>query len=126
MVNLAAPLLMTRTQILAFWRAADAVHRVTDTLEDIRGMVGRESVAFILAITDSEILGSIFATFDGWGAAVSIALPAFRSEATEASLSRGSGKEDVQAVAREARGHDCDERMPLGDGLLEGCGLRTG
>jgi ribosomal protein S18 acetylase RimI-like enzyme len=51
---------------VALWRAADAVHGVTDTIEDIQRMAGREGAAFILAVSDGRIAGSIIATFDGW------------------------------------------------------------
>ena len=52
--------------ILSFWRAADAAPGVTDTVEDIQSIVGRESAAFILAISQGQIVGSIIAGFDGW------------------------------------------------------------
>jgi ribosomal protein S18 acetylase RimI-like enzyme len=39
---------------------------VTDTVEDIHGMVSSDSAAFILAMADGAIVGSIIATFDGW------------------------------------------------------------
>jgi ribosomal protein S18 acetylase RimI-like enzyme len=54
------------SSILSLWRVAEAVHGVTDTLEDIRSIVGREYAAFILAVLDGQIVGSIIATFDGW------------------------------------------------------------
>jgi ribosomal protein S18 acetylase RimI-like enzyme len=53
-------------EILALWRASDAVHGVTDTVEDIQRMAVRDSAAFILAVFDGRIVGSIIAAFDGW------------------------------------------------------------
>src|SRR6266403_6319393 len=52
--------------ILLLWRAAEAVHGVTDTVEDIRSILNRESAAFIIAVSDRHIVGSIIAAFDGW------------------------------------------------------------
>ena len=52
--------------ILSLWRAAEAVHGVTDTVEDIQSIVKRESAAFILAISQGHIVGSVIAAFDGW------------------------------------------------------------
>jgi len=51
---------------LNLWRIAEATESVTDTADDIRRMSARESVAFILAIVDDTVVGSIIATFDGW------------------------------------------------------------
>jgi ribosomal protein S18 acetylase RimI-like enzyme len=52
--------------ILSLWNAADAVHGVTDTIEDVRRMAGNANAAFILAVCDGRIAGSIIAAFDGW------------------------------------------------------------
>jgi len=54
------------TDILSLWNAAEAVHGVTDTIEDIQRMASREGAAFILAVSDGRLAGSIIAAFDGW------------------------------------------------------------
>src|SRR5262245_8787573 len=53
-------------RILRLWKAADAVPSVTDTREDIQRMVVREHAAFILAMHQDQLVGSIIATYDGW------------------------------------------------------------
>lgn len=52
--------------ILALWKAADATPSVTDNAEAIRRAATRAEVAFILAIEDGAVVGSIIAGFDGW------------------------------------------------------------
>jgi ribosomal protein S18 acetylase RimI-like enzyme len=56
--------------ILSLWRAAEAAPGVTDTIEDIQPIVGRDSAAFILALSEGQIVGSIIAGFDGWRAGI--------------------------------------------------------
>ena len=51
--------------ILLLWKTAGAVPGVTDTVEDIHRMVGRDA-AFILAVDENQIAGSIIAAYDGW------------------------------------------------------------
>jgi len=52
--------------ILALWKAADATPSVTDSVEAIRHAVARPQVAFLLAIEDGVVVGSVMAAFDGW------------------------------------------------------------
>ena len=52
--------------VLALWKAAEATESVTDTADDIRRISALENVAFILAIVDDKVVGSIIAAFDGW------------------------------------------------------------
>jgi len=52
--------------ILQLWKAAGSVPSVTDTADDICRMVAIEHAAFILALYDDAIIGSIIAAFDGW------------------------------------------------------------
>jgi len=52
--------------VLELWKAADASPTVTDTFEDISGILQREYAAFLVAEIDGKIVGSIIATFDGW------------------------------------------------------------
>jgi len=52
--------------ILALWRAADATPSLTDTADEIRRIAARPEVAFLVAIVDGAIAGSIIAAFDGW------------------------------------------------------------
>src|SRR5262245_28393687 len=74
--------------ILSLWRAAEAVHGVTDTVADIQRMAGRADAAFILAICGGQIAGSIIAAFDGWrGAIYRLAVhPDFRRKGLARSL----------------------------------------
>jgi hypothetical protein len=51
--------------ILMLWRAAETVHGVTDTIEDIQSITQRDNAAFIVAMSDGQIVGSIIAAFDG-------------------------------------------------------------
>ncbi len=52
--------------VLALWRAAETTESVTDTVPDIRRISASDHAAFILAIVDDIVVGSIIATFDGW------------------------------------------------------------
>jgi ribosomal protein S18 acetylase RimI-like enzyme len=52
--------------VLALWKAAEATESITDTASDIRRISAREHVAFILAIVDENVVGSVIAAFDGW------------------------------------------------------------
>jgi ribosomal protein S18 acetylase RimI-like enzyme len=52
--------------ILQLWKAAGSVPSVTDTPDDVCRMVAIEHAAFILALHDDAIIGSIIAAFDGW------------------------------------------------------------
>jgi len=52
--------------ILSLWRSAEATESITDTADDIRRISAMEHVAFILAIVDNRVVGSIIAAFDGW------------------------------------------------------------
>ena len=52
--------------ILSLWRMAEATESITDTADDIRRISAMEHVAFILAISDDWVVGSIIAAFDGW------------------------------------------------------------
>lgn len=51
--------------ILALWKIA-AAPGITDTREDVLRITATERVAFILAIADGAVVGSIIAAFDGW------------------------------------------------------------
>lgn len=53
-------------EILNLWKTANAAPSVTDTRDDVRRMALRESAAFILAIQQEQIVGSIIAAYDGW------------------------------------------------------------
>jgi ribosomal protein S18 acetylase RimI-like enzyme len=52
--------------ILALWKAADATPSVTDNVDAIRRAAARPEVAFVLAIENGAVVGSIIAAFDGW------------------------------------------------------------
>jgi ribosomal protein S18 acetylase RimI-like enzyme len=51
---------------LDLWKVAAATEGVTDTVDDVRRISATDHVAFILAIVDNSIVGSIIAAFDGW------------------------------------------------------------
>jgi ribosomal protein S18 acetylase RimI-like enzyme len=52
--------------ILALWKAADATPSATDSVGEIGRVAARPEVAFLVAIVDGAIVGSIIAAFDGW------------------------------------------------------------
>lgn len=52
--------------MLSLWKSAEAVHGLTDTVEDVQRVIKRENAAFILATSHGDIAGSIIAAFDGW------------------------------------------------------------
>jgi ribosomal protein S18 acetylase RimI-like enzyme len=52
--------------ILALWTAADATPSVTDNADAIRRAAARPETAFLLAIVDAAVVGSVIAGFDGW------------------------------------------------------------
>ena len=52
--------------LLVLWAAADATPSVTDSAEEIERAVGHERLVCLVAEGESGLLGSIFATFDGW------------------------------------------------------------
>jgi len=54
--------------VLALWKTAEASESVTDSENEVRRISTRENVAFILAVIDGRIVGSIIAAFDGWRA----------------------------------------------------------
>jgi ribosomal protein S18 acetylase RimI-like enzyme len=52
--------------LLALWAAAAATPGVTDSAEEIERAVGHDRLVCLVAEVDSALVGSIFATFDGW------------------------------------------------------------
>jgi ribosomal protein S18 acetylase RimI-like enzyme len=52
--------------VLRLWRSAEATESVTDTAGDIRRISANDHVAFVLALVDGNVVGSIIAAFDGW------------------------------------------------------------
>jgi ribosomal protein S18 acetylase RimI-like enzyme len=52
--------------LLALWAAAAATPSVTDSAEEIERAVGHERLVCLVAEVESALVGSIFATFDGW------------------------------------------------------------
>ena len=52
--------------IVSLWKDAEATESVTATVEEVRRIVVRDNVAFILAIFEGGIVGSVIGTFDGW------------------------------------------------------------
>lgn len=52
--------------VLTLWKAAETTESVTDTAEDVRRITTEEHVAFLVAVVDDNIVGSIIAAFDGW------------------------------------------------------------
>jgi ribosomal protein S18 acetylase RimI-like enzyme len=65
-LNLRTAALEDADSIVALWKAAETTESVTDTADDVRRISTMERVAFILAVVDDQIIGSIIATFDGW------------------------------------------------------------
>jgi ribosomal protein S18 acetylase RimI-like enzyme len=52
--------------LLGLWAAADATPSVTDSVEEIDRARGHDRLACLVAEADGAIIGSIFASFDGW------------------------------------------------------------
>ncbi len=52
--------------LLARWRKAGATVGVTDTVEDIQGVLSHSASIVLVAEQDGHIVGSVIGTFDGW------------------------------------------------------------
>ena len=52
--------------VLQLWKDADSSPSITDNVEAISGILGREHAAFYVAEIEGAIVGSVIATFDGW------------------------------------------------------------
>ena len=52
--------------LLDLWAAAGATPSVTDSVEDIDRAVGQARLACLVAEAEGGLVGSIFASFDGW------------------------------------------------------------
>jgi ribosomal protein S18 acetylase RimI-like enzyme len=52
--------------LLALWAAAAATPSVTDNAQEIERAIGHEALACLVAEAGADLVGSIFATFDGW------------------------------------------------------------
>jgi ribosomal protein S18 acetylase RimI-like enzyme len=53
-------------EVLALWRAADALPSVTDTAEDVRGIVDSDRAWLLVAEEAGRVAGTLIVTFDGW------------------------------------------------------------
>ena len=51
--------------LLALWQTAGTSPSITDTITDIRNTI-KSPASVLIAETDSRIVGSLIATFDGW------------------------------------------------------------
>ncbi len=52
--------------VLMLWKTAEATESVTDTLDEVRRVATRENVAFLVAVIEGQIVGSLMRTFNGW------------------------------------------------------------
>jgi ribosomal protein S18 acetylase RimI-like enzyme len=52
--------------VLALWKVSDATPSVTDSADALRRIATRAEVAFLVAVADGAVVGSIIAAFDGW------------------------------------------------------------
>ena len=52
--------------MLAVWRAAGSAPSVTDSVECVRGLLGREGSWLLVAEEDGRIVGTLIAAWDGW------------------------------------------------------------
>jgi len=52
--------------LLALWAEAAATPSVTDSVEEIDRALAHQRLACLVAEADGRIVGSIFASFDGW------------------------------------------------------------
>ena len=59
-------LLEEAASLLALWRKAEATVGVTDTVEDIQGVISHSASIVFVAEQHGRIVGSVIGTFDGW------------------------------------------------------------
>ncbi|WP_030017644.1 GNAT family N-acetyltransferase [Streptomyces monomycini] len=52
--------------VLAFWRAAAEGTSITDDVDGVTRLIGRDPQALILAESDGALVGSVIAGYDGW------------------------------------------------------------
>ncbi|MEV8533355.1 GNAT family N-acetyltransferase [Streptomyces sp. NPDC051211] len=52
--------------VLLFWKEAAEGTSITDDVDGVTGLIGRDPEALILAETDGRIVGSVIAGYDGW------------------------------------------------------------
>ena len=52
--------------ILALWNTSDVDVSATDTLEHVRRAIAHPDAAFVVAVDDGQIVGSVIGAFDGW------------------------------------------------------------
>lgn len=52
--------------ILELWRQADATPSITDNADDLRRALSVSTANVLVAEVESQIVGSIIGTFDGW------------------------------------------------------------
>ena len=52
--------------LLALWRKAEATVGITDTVEDVRRVIGHSAAIVLVAEQHGQIVGSVIGTFDGW------------------------------------------------------------
>lgn len=67
-------------EVLALWRAADAVPTVSDDAASLRRLLDSSADALLVAEVDSHVVGTLIAAWDGWrGNLYRLAvLPAYR------------------------------------------------
>jgi GNAT superfamily N-acetyltransferase len=54
--------------VLELWRQAEATPGVTDTADDLRGVIRAGPAVVLVAECEDRLVGSIIGTFDGWRA----------------------------------------------------------
>jgi ribosomal protein S18 acetylase RimI-like enzyme len=52
--------------VLALWRRAEASMSPTETAADLRGLLGRDPEAMLVAEAEAELAGSLIVGWDGW------------------------------------------------------------
>jgi ribosomal protein S18 acetylase RimI-like enzyme len=79
-VTIRAATLGETAEILSVWQAADAVSSATDDPKGIELLLEIDSGAFLVAVSNDHIVGTLIAAFDGWrGSMYRLAvLPDFR------------------------------------------------